>query len=118
MRLSIYTFVKDGLFYDFHVVDMLRHHLPLADEIIVNEGYSSDGTYERIAHLDPRVKVFRSHWGKPTSFDWFLGSKNEARRRCTGAARTGTQRGCCNGQIVLTSLRRRRPASNSMPKSR
>jgi glycosyltransferase involved in cell wall biosynthesis len=84
MRLSIYTFVKDGLFYDFHVVDMLRHHLPLADEIIVNEGYSSDGTYERIAHLDPKVKVFRSHWGKPTSFDWFLGFKNEARRRCTG----------------------------------
>jgi glycosyltransferase involved in cell wall biosynthesis len=82
--LSIYTCVKNGLFYDYHVVDMLKHHLPLADEIVVNDGFSTDGTYEQISKLDPKIKVFQSDWGQPTSFQWFRGFKNEARRRCTG----------------------------------
>ena len=30
MRLSLYTSVKDGLYFDYHVVEMLKHHLPLA----------------------------------------------------------------------------------------
>src|SRR5947207_8543157 len=63
---------------------MLRHHLPFADEIIVNEGNSTDGTYEAISNIDPKIKVFRSDWGKPDGFGWFLGFKNEARRRCSG----------------------------------
>ncbi len=84
MLLSIYTFVKNGIKQDYHVAEMLRHHLPLADEIIVNEGYSTDGTYERISAISPKIKIFRSEWGKADSFNWFLHFKNEARRRCTG----------------------------------
>jgi len=85
MRLSIYTCVKNGLFYDYHLVEMLHHHLSLADEIIVNDGQSTDGTYERIRDLYPKIKVFRSDWGKPTrSLDWITRFKNAARERCTG----------------------------------
>jgi glycosyltransferase involved in cell wall biosynthesis len=85
MRLSIYTCAKDAIFLDYHVVEMLRHHLPLADEIVVNEGYSSDDTYERIRDLDPKIRVFRSDWGRRRGrLDWFTNFKNEARRRCTG----------------------------------
>jgi glycosyltransferase involved in cell wall biosynthesis len=84
MLLSIYTFVKNGLYYDYHVVDMLKHHLPLADEIIVNEGRSSDGTYEQISRLDPKIKVFRSEWGNPKDFSWFVKFKDSARNLCKG----------------------------------
>jgi glycosyltransferase involved in cell wall biosynthesis len=84
MQLSLYTFVQNGLFYDYHTVEMLKHHLPLADEIIVNEGYSSDGTYEAITGIDPKVKVFRSKWGLAKGMDWFTRFKNEARLRCKG----------------------------------
>jgi len=56
MLLSIYTCVRNGIYYDFHVVEMLKHHLPLADEIVVHEGYSDDGTYEAIAGLDPKIR--------------------------------------------------------------
>ena len=56
LKLSLYTCVKDGLYYDYHVVDMLKHHLPLADEIIVNEGFSKDGSYEAIKDIDPKIK--------------------------------------------------------------
>jgi glycosyltransferase involved in cell wall biosynthesis len=84
MKLSIYTFVKDGLYYDFHVVEMLKHHLPLADEIIVNEGYSTDGTYEAIKDLDPMVKVHRFHWDRSEPDAWHRKFKNQARQLCTG----------------------------------
>ncbi|HEX5271085.1 MAG TPA: glycosyltransferase family 2 protein [Gemmataceae bacterium] len=84
MLLSIYTSVRNGLFFDYHVIDMLKHHLPLADEIVVNDGFSTDGTYERASALDPKIKVFRSDWGKPTGLSWLTRFKNDARARCGG----------------------------------
>jgi glycosyltransferase involved in cell wall biosynthesis len=84
VKLSVHTGVKDGLYYDFHVVPMLRHHLPLADEIVVNEGFSEDGTYEAIRDLDPRIKVFRNHWDRSDPNGWHRKFKNDARIRCTG----------------------------------
>ena len=84
MTLSIYTGVKDGLFYDFHVEAMLRHHLPLADEIVVNEGFSTDGTYEAISVIDPKIKVHRFEWDRSDPSSWHRKFKNQARRLCTG----------------------------------
>jgi glycosyltransferase involved in cell wall biosynthesis len=84
LKISLYTFVKDGLYYDFHVVDMLKHHLPLADEIIVNEGYSDDGTYEAIRDLDPKIKVYRNVWDRSDPSKWHVRFKDQARQLCTG----------------------------------
>jgi len=84
VRLSLYTFVRNGLYLDFHVVPMLKHHLALADEIVVLEGHSTDGTYEAIHDLDPRIQVHRSEWGQQSSLDWYLRFKNQARALCTG----------------------------------
>src|SRR5690606_29807094 len=84
MRLSLYTFVRNGLKYDFHVVPMLRHHLALADEIVVNEGFSTDGTFEAISRIDPKIRVLRTEWGPQRGMDWYRDFKNEARRHCTG----------------------------------
>jgi glycosyltransferase involved in cell wall biosynthesis len=63
---------------------MLRHHLPLADEIVVNEGFSTDGTFEAVAAIDPKITVFRSAWGEQRTMEWYRDFKNAARRRCTG----------------------------------
>jgi glycosyltransferase involved in cell wall biosynthesis len=85
MFISLYTMVKNGLFYDFHVVDMLKHHLPFADEIIVNEGYSTDGTYEAIANIDPKIKITRCQWENPgTDCGWYVTLKTAARMQCKG----------------------------------
>jgi len=84
MRLSLYTFIRNGLYFDFHVVDMLKHHLPLADEIIVNEGYSKDGTYEAIKDMDSKIKIFRNHWDTSDPTKWHIKFKNEARKLCSG----------------------------------
>jgi hypothetical protein len=85
MLLSIYTYVKDGIFHDLHVVDMLKHHLPLADEIVVNEGHSTDGTYEHISNLDPKIKIQRKRWNQPAgTVGWYMDAKDTARLMCQG----------------------------------
>jgi glycosyltransferase involved in cell wall biosynthesis len=84
MKVSLYTAAKDGIAQDLHVEAMLRHHLPLADEIVVNEGYSSDDTYERISNIDGKIRVFRTHWETPKNLQWCIGFKDAARRQCTG----------------------------------
>jgi glycosyltransferase involved in cell wall biosynthesis len=72
------------LYYDFHVVAMLKHHLELADEIIVNEGYSTDGTYEAIRNLSPKIKIERNKWDTSDPKTWYIKFKNAARVKCTG----------------------------------
>ena len=85
MKLSIYTCVRDGLYHDYHVVPMIRHHLAFADEIVVHDGNSTDGTFEAIAAIgSDKIKMFRSDWGKPTGLEWITRFKNAARQRCTG----------------------------------
>lgn len=84
MKISIYTFVKDGIKFDFHIVDMLRHHLDFADEIIVNEGFSRDKTYDKIKNIDPKIKIFRNKWDRSNPTSWYKNFKNQARELCTG----------------------------------
>ena len=85
MKISIYTYLRNGLFLDYHAVQMLKHHLPLADEIIVNEGFSDDGTYEAIKDIDPKVRIFRRHWDDvPPGETWWGVLSDEAREKCTG----------------------------------
>jgi glycosyltransferase involved in cell wall biosynthesis len=84
MKISIYTAVRNGIENDFHVEAMLRHHAPLVDEIVVNEGYSSDGTYERIQNISKNIVIFRTHWGSAEDINWYVRFKEEARKRCTG----------------------------------
>lgn len=84
MKLSIYTGVRNGLSLDFPIVEMLKHHVPLADEIIVNEGFSEDGTYEAIQHLDPKIRIIRNSWDKSDPSAWHRRFGEDARRACTG----------------------------------
>jgi hypothetical protein len=85
MKISIYTYLRNGLFLDYHAVQMLKQHLPLADEIVINEGYSDDGTYEAIEKLDQKIKIHRQRWDNvapgPT---WWGELSDAARRLCTG----------------------------------
>jgi len=84
MKLSIYTSIRNGIRFDFHIVDMLKHHLPLADEIIVNEGYSTDGTYDAIKGLHTKIKIYRNYWDTSDPKTWHSKFKNDARKLCSG----------------------------------
>jgi len=84
MKISVYTAMRDCIRHDYPYLDMIRHHLPLADEIVINEGYSTDGTYESLQGLDPKVRVFRSKWNQESGENWWIHFKDAARRACTG----------------------------------
>jgi glycosyltransferase involved in cell wall biosynthesis len=84
MKLSLYTFVRNGLYLDYHIKHMLRHHLPLADEIVVNEGYSTDGTYEEIQDIDPKIRIIRQKWDFVAEKSHRSDFKNAAAEQCTG----------------------------------
>jgi glycosyltransferase involved in cell wall biosynthesis len=85
MKISIYTIARNCMYFDFHVEAMLRHHLPLVDEIIVNEGYSDDDTYDRISVIDPKIKIFREKWDIGSKSETMYAKfKNHAREQCSG----------------------------------
>lgn len=84
MKLSIYTGVYNGLRLDFPIEEMLAHHLPLADEIIVNEGHSDDGTFERISHIGSKIRIIRNAWDRSDPSAWHRRFGETARRACTG----------------------------------
>ena len=84
MRLSLYTFVKDGIRLDYHTVAMLKYHANLFDEIVVVEGFSTDGTYEAICNLSPKIRIIRRDLGTKQHISWYADAKDTARRACTG----------------------------------
>jgi glycosyltransferase involved in cell wall biosynthesis len=84
MKLSLYTSVRNGLFFDFHVVEMLRHHVDMVDEIVVNEGYSDDGTYEAIKDIHPKIRIVRAQWDRSQPGAWWRTFGDDARKLCTG----------------------------------
>lgn len=82
MKLSIYTYVRDGIHLDFHTEKMIRHHLPFADELVINEGYSTDGTLKLIQSIEsPKIVIIRNRWNADQNQ---MPLKDAARRRCTG----------------------------------
>ena len=63
--ISGFTIVKDVLRQGYPFVEAIASALPICDEFLISEGYSTDGTYEviqRIVSLNKKVKVFRQHW--------------------------------------------------------
>lgn len=84
MKLSLYVIVRNAIYGDYHFSQMLRHHLPLFDEIIINDGLSTDGTYELISKIDPKIIVFREEWIAGGEGTIYARAKNSARERCTG----------------------------------
>lgn len=81
--IALYTAMRNCVRKDYPFVEMLRHHLPLVDEIVVNEGGSTDGTYEQISRLDPKIKIFHTRWEQPKGENWWIHFKDAARRSVT-----------------------------------
>lgn len=66
--ISVCFIVKNGLTNGYPFWESLTSSIPIADEIVVSEGFSNDGTYEAILKFQKKygskVKVFRCDWNK------------------------------------------------------
>lgn len=83
--ISGFMIVKDVLKQGYPFVEAIASALPICDEFLVSDGYSTDGTYEvlqKIAAANPKVKVHQLQW--PTRKDVTVLSEvtNEVRSKC------------------------------------
>ena len=85
MKISVYVAIRNATTMDFPIAEVIRHHLPLADEFIVLEGYSDDDTFEVISAInDPKLKIVRQQWDRSDPGAWWRNFKQAAMAHCTG----------------------------------
>jgi glycosyltransferase involved in cell wall biosynthesis len=63
MKISGFTFIRNGNVLGYPFVPSIRSLLPLCDEVIVNVPRSTDGTLESVKAIgDPKIRVIESDW--------------------------------------------------------
>ncbi len=53
MKVCGFSFVRNGIKFDYAFAEAIRSNLPLRDEVIVAVGNSEDNTLEMIQSIDP-----------------------------------------------------------------
>jgi hypothetical protein len=87
MKVSGFTFVRNGVLYDYPFRESIKSLLPLVDEMIVNVPESEDDTYNAVASIgDPKIKIFSSKWEAdvPSGGRILSYHTNLALGKCTG----------------------------------
>ena len=67
MRVSGFTFLRNGTRLGYPYVESIRSILPIVDELVVNVGAGEDDTLERIRTLaaaEPKIRILESIWNE------------------------------------------------------
>lgn len=62
MKVCGFSFVRNGVKFDYPFEESIRSILPICDEVIVAVGKSDDNTLEIVKSIDPKVKVIETAW--------------------------------------------------------
>ena len=63
MKLSAFTFIKNGEILGYPFIESILSVLPIVDEFVINVGESEDDTLARIKELDdPKIRIIESKW--------------------------------------------------------
>lgn len=63
MKVSAFTYVRNGLQYDYPFIESIQSILPIVDEFIVVIGDSTDGTREAVESLNnDKIKIVDTIW--------------------------------------------------------
>lgn len=63
MKIAGFTFVRNGIKYDYPVVEAIRSILPICDLLVVAVGDSEDDTLALIQSIDsPKIKIIETVW--------------------------------------------------------
>jgi len=87
MKISGFTFIRNGNSLGYPFVPAIRSLLPLCDEIIVNVPRSTDDTLESVKAIgDPKIKIMETEWddNARTGGPVLSHHTNLALERCTG----------------------------------
>ena len=87
MKVSAFTFIKNGQILGYPFVQSIQSVLPIVDEFIVNVGESEDDTLELVKSItDSKIKIIQSNWSeKMTDRGYVYGQqKMIAQFNCSG----------------------------------
>jgi len=63
MKVSAFTFIKNGQLLGYPFLQSIQSILPIVDEFIINVGKSEDNTLELIKSLtSPKIRIIESSW--------------------------------------------------------
>lgn len=63
MKISGYTFVRNGFTYGVPFLQSIQSILPICDEFVIAVGGSTDGTKEAIVNIaNPKIKIIDTIW--------------------------------------------------------
>lgn len=63
MKVSAFTYIRNGITYDYPFVESIKSALPLVDEYITVVGDSTDGTREAIIAINSnKIKIIDTTW--------------------------------------------------------
>lgn len=63
MRIAGFTFIRNGIKFDYPFLESLRSLLPLCDEVVVAVGHSDDATLEAVESLrSPKIVIIPTVW--------------------------------------------------------
>lgn len=71
--ISGFMIVKNVLKQGYPFVEAIASALPICDEFLISDGYSTDGTFEilkRISSLNKKIRIFRYNWPKTKNLDY------------------------------------------------
>ena len=63
MKVSGFTFVRNGVKFDYPFIEAIQSILPICDELIVAVGNSEDDTRKKIEAINsPKIKIIDTIW--------------------------------------------------------
>jgi hypothetical protein len=63
MTISGFSFVRNGILFDYPFIESIRSILPICDEFVIAVGKSEDDTLARIQSLhEPKIKIVETIW--------------------------------------------------------
>lgn len=91
MKVSGFTFLRNGVKLGYPFAESIRSILPLVDEFVVALGPSDDGTEERVRAIgDPKIRILATTWNERIRPDYSIKGfvygqqKSIALFNCTG----------------------------------
>ena len=63
MKVSAFTFIKNGQILGYPFIQSIKSILPIVDEFVINVGESEDDTLALIQSInDPKIRIIQSKW--------------------------------------------------------
>jgi len=87
MKVSLFTFLRNGNRLGYPFLESIQSALPLADEYVIALGPSADGTKEAIESLkEPKIRIIETTWNENMRVAGFVYGQQKmlAQSQCSG----------------------------------